>query len=381
MSARPRLLGAVLAGGEGRRFGGPKAQAHVGGIPMLNRAVAAVGEVAEVVVVVSARGIDDPPAPVVPDRVEGAGPLGGLDAALRHARDLSLDGVLLLACDLPLVTSGMLGAVAAALEGRPAVAPQRAGGGIEPLCAAYGVQVLPEVERRLGREDRSLHALFRAVGGHVLPAGAVGAPGAAFLNVNTPDDRLRAEAALARAASGPGGGPAPARPQVVCVVGRRKSGKTTTCVGLVRELAARGYRVMTAKHAHAFELDREGTDSWRHLHEGGAHRVALASPGQVGVLGGWGSRGPLPLEEFVARYLDDADVVVAEGFEGSGAPRVEVYRPAAHAEPLYGTDPRADALYLAVLTDAEGFRASVPVLDVDDPGRFAALADLLEERR
>ena len=74
-------------------------------------------------------------------------------------------------------------------------------------------------------------------------------------------------------------------PPVVCIVGKKKSGKTATVVGLVSELARRGHRVMTAKHGHGFELDTEGTDSWRHRHEGGAHRVVMAAPDQIAVMG------------------------------------------------------------------------------------------------
>jgi molybdopterin-guanine dinucleotide biosynthesis protein B len=67
-------------------------------------------------------------------------------------------------------------------------------------------------------------------------------------------------------------------PPIVCVIGKKKSGKTTTVVGLVRELASRGYRVMTAKHGHHFEVDTAGTDSYRHRREAGAARVVLAGP-------------------------------------------------------------------------------------------------------
>lgn len=367
MMGGPRLLGAVLAGGEGRRFGGPKAEADVGGVALVDRAVATLREVVEEVVVVSARPLSAPPAPVVCDRVPGMGPLGGLDAALRAAAERGFDGVLLVACDLPLLTPGLLRRVAGALGDHPAVAPQRDAGGVEPLCAVYRVSVLSAVEARLGEEDRSLHSLFRAVGGHVLPSWRLGAPGVAFLNVNTPGDRLRAEEALSSRL-----------PAMVCVVGKKKSGKTATALGLISELADRGYRVMSAKHGHGFELDREGTDSYRHRHEGGAHRVVMAGPEQVAVMGGWGSGGELPLEELVARYLSDADVVVAEGFKTSGAPKVEVYRRSAHADPIYGTDPQRDDTYLAILTDVAGFQARVPVLDVDAPDRFRALADLVE---
>ncbi|MDP2958198.1 MAG: hypothetical protein Q8N53_17355 [Longimicrobiales bacterium] len=64
------------------------------------------------------------------------------------------------------------------------------------LGAAYAVRPLEAVERGLAQEDRSLHALFRDLGGAVIPAEELGAGPAAFLNVNTPEDRVRAEAAL-----------------------------------------------------------------------------------------------------------------------------------------------------------------------------------------
>lgn len=191
------LLGAVLAGGEGRRFGGPKALAAVGGVPMVERAVAALGGVVEEVVVVSSRPLPGCAAPVIPDRVQGAGPLAGLDAALRHARARGLDGVLLVACDLPLLTSAPLRRVAAALGDRAAVAPERAGGGVEPLLAAYRVGALATVERRIGGPDRSMHGLFAELGGAVLGAAELDA-GEALLNVNTSEERERAEAALSR---------------------------------------------------------------------------------------------------------------------------------------------------------------------------------------
>lgn len=167
-------------------------------------------------------------------------------------------------------------------------------------------------------------------------------------------------------------------PLAVSVIGKKKSGKTTTTVGLVRALVERGHRVMTAKHGHGFELDHAGTDSWRHRLEGGAHRVVMAGPDQVAVMGGWDEAGEATLEELVQRYLGDADIVVAEGFKTSSVPKIEVYRRAAHEHPLYGVDPQVDGAYLAILTDVEGFEAHVPVLDVDDPDRFATLADLVE---
>ena len=197
--SRPRLLGAVLAGGEGRRFGGPKGDAPVGGMPMAARAVAALRPWVEEVVVVSSRPLAAASARVIPDRVSGAGPLGGLDAALIEAEALGLDGVFLLACDLPLVSSSLVGKVVACLGAAGAAAPARAPSGVEPLCAVYGLGVRPSVEALLNGPDRSLHALFREVGGRVVSAEFLGdGAQAAFLNVNTQSDRDRAEAAISQ---------------------------------------------------------------------------------------------------------------------------------------------------------------------------------------
>lgn len=175
--------------------------------------------------------------------------------------------------------------------------------------------------------------------------------------------------------TGLGGG----SPVIVCIIGKKKSGKTTTTIGLVRELLVRGHSVMTAKHGHRFDMDREGSDSWRHRVEAGAHRVVIASPGQCAVMGEWEEGGERPLEELVLRFLGDAEVVVAEGFKTSSAPKIEVFRRATHAQPLYGVDPDVNGEYIAILTDAPGFAAHVPVLDIEDPDRFSRLANLVED--
>jgi len=195
-----KLLGAVLAGGEGRRFGGPKADVPVDGVSMVGRAVATLREVVREVVVVSSRPVDPMGAGIIPDQTPDAGPLGGLEAALLQAAVSGHEGVLLLACDLPLVGPELLTAVGSALGEAQAAAPARAGGagGIEPLCAVYHVDVLSVVQEHLKSPDRSLHALFHAVGGRVIPASELGSsPTHALLNVNTSQDLRRAEAALA----------------------------------------------------------------------------------------------------------------------------------------------------------------------------------------
>ncbi|HUG39441.1 MAG TPA: molybdopterin-guanine dinucleotide biosynthesis protein B [Longimicrobiales bacterium] len=169
-------------------------------------------------------------------------------------------------------------------------------------------------------------------------------------------------------------------PPLVCVVGKKKSGKTAVVLKLVAELERRGRRVMTIKHGHAFDLDRPGTDSWRHRSEGGAERVVLAGPGQFAILGSWPAGDEVGPAELAARHLAEADIVVVEGFKQERAPKIEVFRRAAHDHPVY--DPAAPTApdYIAGVTDDDGYAARVPfpTFSLADPEMGARLADLVE---
>ncbi|CAN0549460.1 unnamed protein product, partial [Laminaria digitata] len=64
---------------------------------------------------------------------------------------------------------------------------------------------------------------------------------------------------------------------VIGITGWSGSGKTALIVRLIPELASRGYRVATVKHAHhAFDIDTPGKDSYQHR-EAGAVEVVVSS--------------------------------------------------------------------------------------------------------
>lgn len=169
-------------------------------------------------------------------------------------------------------------------------------------------------------------------------------------------------------------------PPVVSVIGLKDSGKTFVAVGLVAALERRGRQVMVVKHGHHFEIDTPGTDSWRLRHEGGAHRVVLAGPEGMVVMGGWGLKGELSLQQVVNRFLSDAEIVVVEGYKSSDVPKIEVHRPAAHAEPLYRPNLSNSEQFLALVTDTPEIEVAIPVLDLNAPDLSDRLADLVESR-
>jgi molybdenum cofactor guanylyltransferase len=192
------LSAAILAGGQSRRMGRDKARLELGGQTLIERVLAAVAPLNCPAFLV-ARQADDYARfglPVVPDLFPGAGPLGGLGTALRHA---SAPALLLLACDLPFLTPAFLRFLAAQLGTHQAAVP-RSPEGLQPLCAAYARSCLPAVEAALARGERRMHAFCQTLDLRALepeewqpfdPRGLL------FANLNTPEEYRRACEALA----------------------------------------------------------------------------------------------------------------------------------------------------------------------------------------
>jgi molybdopterin-guanine dinucleotide biosynthesis protein MobB len=151
-----------------------------------------------------------------------------------------------------------------------------------------------------------------------------------------------------------------ATPPMASIVGRKHSGKTTLVVRLVAELVRRGHRVTTIKHgSHTFNLDPAATDTYRHYHEGNAEKVAMIAPDKFALVERWSDEvGP---EEVAARHMADADLVVCEGFTRLALPKIEIFRREAHATPLWDPGSPAASTWRAVVTDADDFRAPLPI--------------------
>jgi molybdopterin-guanine dinucleotide biosynthesis protein B len=167
--------------------------------------------------------------------------------------------------------------------------------------------------------------------------------------------------------------------RIISIIGRKNAGKTTLTVALASEFARRGRRVMTIKHGHhPADVDRKGTDSWRHFHEGRAERVLLATPGLRAVFER--SEDDYDPVALARRYLGDADIVLAEGYKRADLPKIEVYREGLGEPPLLQPGaPGADA-WVAIVTDLPDLDAPCPVLHFQDTMWLQLLATLAWDR-
>ncbi|MDH4133038.1 MAG: molybdopterin-guanine dinucleotide biosynthesis protein B [Gemmatimonadota bacterium] len=167
--------------------------------------------------------------------------------------------------------------------------------------------------------------------------------------------------------------------RIVSVVGRKDAGKTTLVVALAGEFTRKGRRVMTIKHAsHPVDVDRPGTDSYRHFHEGKAERTLVVSPEmRVSFERHRDDADPVDL---AAQYCGGADVVLVEGFRRSTLPKIEVFRRAASDAPLYDPGLLNAQSWIAIVTDDDRFQAPCPVLRFRDTMWLQLLANLAWDR-
>lgn len=196
MSA-PRCTGVILAGGQATRYDGrAKGLETVGGMRIIDRIATALAAVTDELLLIA----NTPDAEswlsgvrTAADVLPGQGSLGGIHAALAHAKT----SVLVVAWDMPFVPAELLSCLRALGARADAAVPESGSRrGLEPLCAWYSPSCLAPIERRLEAGDRRVVSFFEDVRVARLGADDVrqfGDPELMFMNVNTPDELAKAE--------------------------------------------------------------------------------------------------------------------------------------------------------------------------------------------
>ncbi len=111
-------------------------------------------------------------------------------------------------------------------------------------------------------------------------------------------------------------------PAIVAIVGASESGKTTLIEALIANLKSRGYRVATIKHVpRELSFDRPYKDSWRHI-RAGSEATLIVSAGQAVLVKP--TLSELSLNEAARLLGSEYDILLAEGFKQSDAPKIKV---------------------------------------------------------
>ncbi len=151
----------ILAGGTSRRMGTSKALLKVGDRPIIERVIEKVSLVGKEIILVTNKPNEYAHLghPMVPDAYLGKGPLGGIYSGLKAA---SNPYALVVACDMPFLSTPLLRYMSLLSPGHDVVVPRLAQG-IEPLHAIYSKTCLPAMETLLQQNHLRIISFYSQV--------------------------------------------------------------------------------------------------------------------------------------------------------------------------------------------------------------------------
>ncbi|MEX2481658.1 MAG: molybdenum cofactor guanylyltransferase MobA [Gammaproteobacteria bacterium] len=194
---RPQVTGCILAGGQGRRFGGAdKGLLMLDRRPLVEHTAARLRPQVDELVINANRNIEryrDLGITVLSDPVaDYAGPLAGCLAALRHA---TTTHVMIVPCDSPFIPLDLVARLwQVQATPTPAIRVVRCNDRLQPVFALIETALAPSLAAYLAAGERKIDHWFAQ---HRLLEVDFEADAAAFMNINSPADLTRAEARLA----------------------------------------------------------------------------------------------------------------------------------------------------------------------------------------
>jgi molybdopterin-guanine dinucleotide biosynthesis protein A len=178
------ITAVILVGGQSRRIGRDKAFLKIGQRTFLEIIIRKLSGIFGRILISAKDGIKyqallNPEIKLIRDRYQARGSLVGIYSALKAARTKH---IFVIACDMPLVSSGFIRKLIRYRKGYDVVIPQTANG-LEPLCAVYSRECLPHIKALLNRTDLKILNFFPKV-----RVRKVRATGRALFNINTRTD-------------------------------------------------------------------------------------------------------------------------------------------------------------------------------------------------
>ena len=184
----------ILAGGQSKRLGVNKAFVHIGGQTLIDRVIGALRELSDDLIIVanepgSFQGLG---ARLTGDVYPGKASLGGIYSGLLVARH---DYALVVGCDMPFLSRGLLRYMVLVAPGYDAVVPFY-DNYLEPLHTIYHRAGLEAMREMLEADRLRISELFRCQHIRQITVEEIASfdpQRLSFFNINTPQDLQRAQ--------------------------------------------------------------------------------------------------------------------------------------------------------------------------------------------
>jgi len=187
-----QIIGVLLAGGESRRFGQPKAFAEYSGKFFWQYSMQALKETTEHQLIISHQNLlerfkeeteeivltDDP-------KFKGDGPMAGIYTAMKY--EIS-EWYMILSCDIPLISAELVHKLQSFISPDKKIIIPNIKGKLHPLVGVYHYSVFPLIERQLENKERKMMTLLSQVEVCYVTEKELQTDPKIFCNINSPND-------------------------------------------------------------------------------------------------------------------------------------------------------------------------------------------------
>ena len=177
----------ILIGGQSSRFGSPKWKVTMNGITILDRLWEACNRF-ETRIVIGKEQPRELGKQFLKDELEGQAPIIGLYTLLKNSTH---DWNLLLSCDLPMMTAGLLEKIWENRDSEKDIIAPESDAHLQVTCAFYHRRLADTVEAFISNGQLSLYQFAKTV-----ECNKVSMPEKQFFNMNAPEDLDTAEKLL-----------------------------------------------------------------------------------------------------------------------------------------------------------------------------------------
>jgi molybdopterin-guanine dinucleotide biosynthesis protein A len=186
-----KVSAVILAGGANKRFNGKtKANIQISGIRIITRTIKVLHELFDDIIIVTNtpkefKGFSH--YTIVPDEVKNVGPLGGIHAAMKVAKN---DAIFVFASDMPCISTNLIKHHIEFYHKRKCdAAIPRIKDFKEPLHAIYNTRILEKLDEFLGGADKySIENFIKDLNIRYNNLEDTEENRKAFVNINTPED-------------------------------------------------------------------------------------------------------------------------------------------------------------------------------------------------
>ena len=147
------------------------------------------------------------------------------------------------------------------------------------------------------------------------------------------------------------------------IVGWSGSGKTDLTTRIINFFVKKNIFVASLKHSHhEFEIDKEGKDSYKHI-QAGANEVIIYNNKKWALISKVQNK-EYDIEEIIAKFQKETEIILIEGLKFSNFPKLEVIRSSMNKPFIFENDKNIKGI--VVDKEIPKLKSSLPIFKFSD---------------